>query len=47
MAKEYPICWLVEIVEKILERNEELITLATGKTHSEYIYWNIKRNNNL
>ena len=43
MNEGYPIHWLDEIVEKILERNESLITLATGKTPSGFIHLGILR----
>ncbi len=43
MTEEYPVHWLEEIVEKILERNETPITLATGKTPSGYIHLGILR----
>ena len=43
MSENFPINWLDEIVEKILERNEPIITLATGKTPSGYIHLGILR----
>ncbi|MHA1913573.1 MAG: lysine--tRNA ligase [Promethearchaeota archaeon] len=43
MSEEFPVHWLGEIIEKILERNESLITLATGKTPSGYIHIGILR----
>ncbi|MBY8989362.1 MAG: lysine--tRNA ligase [Candidatus Lokiarchaeota archaeon] len=43
MSEDYPINWLDEIVEKILKRNESLVTLATGKTPSGFIHLGILR----
>jgi lysyl-tRNA synthetase class 1 len=43
LSEEFPVHWLGEIIEKILERNESLITLATGKTPSGYIHIGILR----
>ncbi|MHA1883977.1 MAG: lysine--tRNA ligase [Promethearchaeota archaeon] len=43
MSDNSPINWLDEIIEKILERNETIITLATGKTPSGYIHLGILR----
>jgi len=43
LSENFPINWLDEIVEKILERNEPIITLATGKTPSGYIHLGILR----
>lgn len=43
MSEVFPVHWLDEIIEKILKRNESLITLATGKTPSGYIHLGILR----
>ncbi len=43
MSENYPIHWLDEIIEKILKRNESLITLSTGKTPSGFIHLGILR----
>ncbi len=43
MNKKFPDHWLEEIVNKILERNESNITLATGKTPSGHIHIGILR----
>ena len=43
MNEDFPIHWLDEIIEKILKRNEVLITLATGKTPSGFIHLGILR----
>lgn len=43
MSEDYPINWLDEVIEKILKRNESLITLATGKTPSGFIHLGILR----
>ncbi|MGV9142219.1 MAG: lysine--tRNA ligase [Promethearchaeota archaeon] len=43
MTKEFPIHWLEDIVKKIDNRNEEKITLATGKTPSGHIHLGILR----
>ncbi len=43
MYKDFPVHWLEEIIEKILERKETIITLATGKTPSGYIHLGILR----
>ncbi len=43
MNEDFPVHWLDEIIEKILKRNESLITLATGKTPSGYIHLGILR----
>jgi lysyl-tRNA synthetase class 1 len=43
LNESHPIHWLDEIVEKILDRNESLITLATGKTPSGFIHLGILR----
>jgi len=40
---DFPIHWLQEIVDEILERNEDLITLSTGKTPSGHIHVGILR----
>jgi len=43
LNEDFPVHWLDEIIEKILKRNESLITLATGKTPSGYIHLGILR----
>ncbi len=43
MNNKFPDHWLEEIVNKILERNESKITLATGKTPSGHIHIGILR----
>ena len=43
MSEKFPIHWLGEIHEKISDRNEDLITLATGKTPSGHIHIGILR----
>jgi lysyl-tRNA synthetase class 1 len=43
LSEDFPIHWLDEIIKKILDRNEPLITLATGKTPSGYIHLGILR----
>ncbi len=43
MNEEFPVHWLDEILEKILKREDSLITLATGKTPSGYIHLGILR----
>ncbi|MFX0080138.1 MAG: lysine--tRNA ligase [Candidatus Hodarchaeota archaeon] len=43
MSEGYPVHWLDEIINKILKRNESLITLATGKTPSGFIHLGILR----
>ncbi|KKN40858.1 hypothetical protein LCGC14_0729300, partial [marine sediment metagenome] len=43
MNKDFPAHWLEEIVDKIIERKESIITLATGKTPSGYIHLGILR----
>jgi len=43
MNEKYPVHWLQEIVNEILERNEPLITLSTGKTPSGHIHLGILR----
>ena len=43
MNDDFPVHWLEEIIEKILERKETIITLATGKTPSGYIHLGILR----
>lgn len=43
MSEKIYIHWLEEIVDKILVRNESLITLATGKTPSGHVHIGILR----
>lgn len=43
MNSEYPVHWLLEIVNKIENRNPEEVTLATGKTPSGHIHIGILR----
>ncbi|MBD3211119.1 MAG: lysine--tRNA ligase [Candidatus Lokiarchaeota archaeon] len=43
MDTDYPVHWLIEIIEKIERRNPEAITLATGKTPSGHIHIGILR----
>jgi len=43
LQKEYPIHWLEEIINKILDKNLSEITLATGKTPSGHIHMGILR----
>ena len=43
MNEEFPIHWLQEIADKILARNDEIITLSTGKTPSGHIHVGILR----
>jgi len=43
LSEGFPVHWLDEIIEKILKRNESLITLATGKTPSGFIHLGILR----
>lgn len=43
MNEKFPVHWIQEIIEKILERNEPIITLSTGKTPSGHIHLGILR----
>lgn len=43
MTKEFPLHWLEDIIQKIENRNEGRITLATGKTPSGHIHLGILR----
>ena len=43
MNKEFSVHWLEETVDKISNRNPELITLSTGKTPSGHIHIGILR----
>lgn len=43
MDIDYPVHWLLNVVNKIKKRNPEVITLATGKTPSGHIHIGILR----
>jgi len=43
LNEKFPVHWLQDIVDEILERNEPLITLSTGKTPSGHIHLGILR----
>jgi lysyl-tRNA synthetase class 1 len=43
MSTEYPVHWLEDIIDKILKKDQERITLATGKTPSGHIHIGILR----
>jgi len=43
MTTEYPVHWLEDIIDKILKKDQDRITLATGKTPSGHIHIGILR----